>query len=636
MPSMVENSPKPAASPQQSDDGRSVIDMSKMSEGQRAALQVTEAARESHDDLSFVAHLFMGRFRPDKLYPLTPLPDDERARAENFIAELSAFLREHVDADLIDRTGEIPVAVRDGLARLGAYGIKVPREYGGLGLSQTTYCRACLAIASHCMNTFAHVSVHQSVGVPQPLMLFGTEEQKKRFLPRLAGGEVSAFALTERGVGSDPARLTTTAELDGAEFVINGEKLWCSNGTCAGLLVVAAKTAPKIVDGKPRTQITTFVVEANSPGIEVVHRCQFMGLRALYNGVIRFTNVRVPRANIIGGEGRGLKVALSTLNAGRLSIPASSIGMAKRSLAIAREWSAERIQWGVPIGQHAAIAEKIRRIAAHAFAMEGMLLVTSRIVDRDKKADIRLEAAMCKMWATEKAWMCLDDVMQIRGGRGYENVESLKARGEKPFPVERLMRDNRVTTIFEGSSEIMRLFIMREALDPHLKIAGVALNSERPWRERIASAVKSAGFYLGWYPAQWLPAGSVPSDMDPRLARHFARVASLGRKLARTLFHQMVKFGPQLEKRQVLLGRMADIGADLFAIAASCVYAQKLIKDGEPAAKICLLVDDFAAQAHARIEQNFRGVADNSDQHGYDLAQQVVAGEHAWLERGLV
>jgi alkylation response protein AidB-like acyl-CoA dehydrogenase len=499
------------------------------------------------------------------------------------------------------------------------------------------------------MNTFAHVSVHQSVGVPQPLLLFGSAEQKQKFLPRVAAGEVSAFALTERGVGSDPARLTTTAEADGADFVINGEKLWCSNGTCAGLLVVAAKTAPKIVDGQPRTQITTFVVEANSPGIEVVHRCQFMGLRALYNGVIRFTNVRVPRANIIGGEGRGLKVALSTLNAGRLSIPASSIGMAKRSLAIARAWSAERVQWGVPIGQHAAIAEKIRRIAAHAFAMEAMLLVTSRIVDRNKQADIRLEAAMCKLWATEKAWMCLDDVMQIRGGRGYETVESLRARGETPYPVERLMRDNRVTTIFEGASEIMRLFIMREALDPHLKIAGVALNSERPWRERLASAVKAAGFYLGWYPAQWLPLdrlgalswskrrrGGMPSDLDPRLARHLARVASLGRKLARTLFHQMVKFGPRLEKRQVLLGRLADIGADLFAIAASCVYAQKLLKDGEGAAKVCTLVDDFAAQAHARIEQNFRGVTDNSDQQGYDLAQQIVAGEHVWLERGIV
>ena len=631
---MSETPPTPVKKP---DDPKSVIDMSKMNEGQRAALQVTEAARESHDDLSFVAHLFMGRWRPGKLYPVTEVDAEEKVRADKFLADLAAFLREKVDADLIDRTGEIPPDLRAGLAQLGAYGIKVPREYGGLGFSQTTYCRACMLIASHCMNVFAHLSVHQSVGVSQPLMLFGTDEQKKKYLPRVAGGELSAFALTEGAVGSDPARLTTEAKPDGDDYLINGEKLWSSNATEAGLFIVAAKTPPKMVDGKPRTQITTFVVEAKSPGVEIVHRCQFMGLHALYNGVVRFTNVRVPRANIVGGEGRGLKVALSTLNAGRLSIPASSLGMAKQSLAIARQWGRERIQWGVPVGQHAAVAEKIRRIAAHAFALEAMLLVTCRIVDRDKKADIRLEASMCKVWGTEKAWMCLDDIMQVRGGRGYENVQSLKARGEKPFPVERFMRDNRVTMIFEGSSEIMRLFIMREALDPHLKIAGLALNSERPWGERLRSAFQAAGFYFWWYPRQWLPfGGSAPAEMHPHLAGYFSGVAPLARKLARALFHQMVKFGPKLEKRQVLLGRLADIGADLFAISAACVYAQKLLNEGEPAERVFMLVDDFHAQAMLRIRQNFAGVSRNADQHGYDLAQQVIAGEHQWAERGII
>lgn len=611
--------------------------MSRMNQGQRAALEITEAARESQDDLSFAAHLFMGRFRPDKLHPVTDIDAEERPRAAKFLADLGAFLRAHVDADAIDRTGEIPDEVMAGLAKLGAYGIKVPREFGGLGFSQTTYCRACTLVASHCMNTFAHLSVHQSVGVPQPLLLFGTPEQQRRFLPRVAAGELSAFALTERGVGSDPARMVTRAEPDGDDFILQGEKLWCSNGTRAKLYIVAAQTPPQVVNGRERRQITTFVVEASMPGVEVVHRCQFMGLHALYNGVIRFNRVRVPRANIVGGEGRGLKVALSTLNAGRLSIPASSVGMAKQALAIAREWGAERVQWGVPIGRHAAVAEKIRRIAAHAFALEAMLLTTSRLVDRDKHADIRIEASMCKLWGTEKAWLCLDDVMQIRGGRGYENVSSLRARGERPHPVERFMRDNRVTMIFEGSSEIMRLFIMREALDPHLKIAGLALNTERPWGERLRAAVKAAGFYAWWYPRQWLPlGGAVPADLHPRLAAQLRPVAGLGRRMARTLFHQMVKFGPGLERRQVLLGRIADIGADLFALTATCVYAQKRINDGEPSGKVIELVDDFAAQARCRIEANFRGVTRNADEHGYELAQHVIAGEHTWLEDGIL
>jgi len=625
--------------PAPSEETKSVIDMSKMNAGQRAALQVTEAARESHEDPSFVAHLFMGRWQPEKLHPVTDVDAEEKIRADKFLAELGAFLKTKIDGDLIDRTGEIPADVMAGLAKLGAYGIKVPPQYGGLGFSQTTYCRACQLIASHCTNTFAHLSIHQSVGVPQPLMLFGTEEQKRKFLPRVAGGEISAFALTEAGVGSDPARMTTRAVPtdNGAAFLLTGEKLWCSNGTRAGLLVVAAQTPPKMVDGKPRTQITTFVVEARAPGVEVVHRSQFMGHRAIYNGVLRFTNVRVPRANIVGGEGRGLKVALTTLNAGRLSIPAASIGVAKRSLQIAREWGKVRIQWGVPIGEHAAVAEKIRRIAAHAFAMEAMLLTTARIVDRDKKADIRLEAAMCKLWATEKAWWCLDEVMQIRGGRGYETEQSLVARGEKPYPVERLMRDNRVSTVFEGSSEIMRLFIMREALDPHLKIAGIALNSERPWGERIRSALHAAAFYAVWYPRQWLPfGGGAPADMHPHLAGYMDEVAALSRRMARTLVHQMGRHGVKLEKRRVRLARIADIGADLFAIAATCVYAQKLLKDGEPAAKVFMLVDDFHAQARERIGRNFHGIGHNADDHGYALAQQVINGEHQWLERGIV
>ena len=264
------------------------------------------------------------------------------------------------------------------------------------------------------------------------------------------------------------------------------------------------------------------------------------------------------------------------------------------------------------------------------------MAVTARAVDRDKHADIRLEAAMCKLWGTEKAWAAVDDLMQIRGGRGYETVASLKARGEKPYPVERMMRDNRVSLIFEGSSEILRLFIMREALDPHLKVAGVALNTERPWRERVKSALRAAGFYATWYPRQWLPvAGAVPAELRPELAVHFAKAARLSRRVARTLFHQMAKFGPKLEKRQVLLGRIADIGADVFAISASCVHAQRLIAAGEPAAPICRVVDDVAAQARARIERNFQEIGGNSDASGYALAQEVVRGEHTWLERGI-
>jgi hypothetical protein len=434
--------------------------------------------------------------------------------------------------------------------------------------------------------------------------------------------------------------MSTTAEPteDGTHFIINGEKLWCTNGTKAGVIVVMAKTPPKMVNGKPRNQITAFIVEMNIPGVEVTHRCHFMGLRALYNGVVKFTNVKVPRENILCAEGKGLRVALTTLNTGRLTLPAACTGMAKRCLQIARQWAAERVQWGAPIGKHAAIADKLARMAANTFAMEAMTLYTASLVDRDKHADIRLEAAMCKMWGSERAWEIVDDTMQIRGGRGYETAQSLKARGDAPVPVERIMRDSRINLIFEGSSEIMRLFLAREALDPHLKVAAAALNSQLPAAQRLGAALKAAGFYAKWYPKQLLPFAASPSGMHPRLAKHVRFAAKASRRLARRLFHAMVKFGPKLERQQILLGRFVEIGTEIFAITASCARAQALLASAAKEGKdeLLNLVDYFCRSARLRIEQRFHGLKHNVDAQGYRLAQQLLKNDLKSLEEGIV
>lgn len=623
------------------DEAASVIDTSKMNEGQRAALELTEAARETQERRSFAGGLFMGDCHLGDVFPFPEQNPHDREQGEAFLERLEKFLHDKVDPDAIDRTGEIPTSVIEELGRMGAFGIKIPTQYGGLGLSQTNYSRAAMLLGSHDASLTALISAHQSIGVPQPLLMFGTDEQKKKFLPRVAQGEISAFALTEAAVGSDPAAMTTKAvpTADGKYFVINGEKLWCTNGVKAGVIVVMAQTPAKTVNGREKKQVTAFIVDMDTPGIEVLHRCHFMGLKALYNGVVRFKDVVVPRENIVWGEGKGLRVALSTLNTGRLTLPAACAGASKRCLRIVRKWAQDRVQWGANIGKHAAIADKIARMAAQTFAMESMTILVASMVDRDKKADIRLEAAIAKLWGTEKAWQIVDETMQIRGGRGYETADSLKARGEEPVPVERFMRDCRINTIFEGSSEIMRLFIAREMLDPHLKVSGAVLDSRKPMGERLGAAVQAGLFYVKWYPKQWLPFGArVPAGVPGVLARHLKFAARTSRKLARRLFHAMAKHGPKLEREQVLLGRFVDIGAELFAMVATCSRAAALAREGSDAsrAEVVQLADYFCASARLRIDQLFDGLKANVDRQGYKLAQTVLNSQVKPLVDGII
>jgi alkylation response protein AidB-like acyl-CoA dehydrogenase len=608
--------------------------------GEREARQTAEAAREADWRLpSFGKQLFLGDYRLDLIHPHPRPSEDAISRGENFCAKMREFCAESVESAQIERDALIPDDVIRGLASIGAFGMKIAPEYGGLGLTNLYYNRALIIAGSASPALAALLSAHQSIGVPQPLAQFGTDEQKQQFLPRCARGEISAFLLTEPDVGSDPARLNTTAEpsADGSEYVLNGVKLWTTNGVVAGLLVVMARVPRS--DGH-RGGITAFVVEGNAPGITVERRNAFMGLRGLENGVTRFHDVLVPAANRIGEEGQGLKIALTTLNTGRLSLPASCAAASKLSLKIAREWSRERVQWGRPIGEHEAVAKKISFIAATTYGLEAVVELSSQLAD-NKRNDIRIEAAIAKLYCSELASIVVDELVQIRGGRGYETAESLAARGERGVPAEQIVRDMRINRIFEGSSEIMRLFIAREAVDAHLSAAGNVIDRELPAGQRARAAAQAGQFYAKWLPTLVTGQGQRPrsySEFGP-LAVHLRYAERASRKLARSTFYAMGRWQGRLERKQGFLGRIVDIGAELFAISAVCVRAQM---DGEVGAGTKRravareLADVFCVQARLRAEEKFSQLWSNTDATDSALAKHVLAGRYTWLEEGII
>jgi alkylation response protein AidB-like acyl-CoA dehydrogenase len=597
---------------------------------EKEAREVAEAARETEWTLpSFGKQLFLGDFRLDLIHPQPKLDPAAVEKGEAFIAKLRTFLEQHVDPLEIEREAKIPDHVIEGLKEIGALGIKVAADYGGLGLSQVYYNKALMMAGAYHASLATLLSAHQSIGLAEPLRMFGSEEQRREWLPKVAKTHISAFMLTEPDVGSDPARLGATAEVDGDDYVVNGRKLWATNGVIADVVVVMARVGKKI---------SAFIVPTDLPGIMVEHRNQFMGLRGIENSVTRFEDVRIPKANLIGEEGAGLKIALSTLNTGRIALPAICVGVSKWSAKIAREWGAERVQWGQPVGKHEAIAHKISFIAATAFGLEAMLDVTSRLAD-DKRNDIRIEAAIAKLLGSELGWRVVDDLVQIRGGRGFETADSLKARGEKPVPVEGAFRDMRINRIFEGSSEVMHLLIAREAVDQHLQVAGDILVPETELRDKAKAAVGAGKFYAGWLPklvaGQGQRRGSY-SDFGP-LAEHLRFVERASRKQARATFYAMTRYQAKMERKQAFLGRIVDIGAELYAVAAACVYAKTIESEyPERAEQARELADLFCRQARHRAAHLFAALWSNDDDLNTKRGLGVLDGRYKWVEEGII
>lgn len=600
--------------------------------------EVVEDAREKRSlNPSFAAALFMGELKAEMLFPFPETLLDSQTEVDEFTHNIVSLLREKLNPDTVDEMGEIPPHVIKELGRLGAFAIKIPKEYGGLGFSQTAYNRVMMTVASYCASTAVLLSAHQSIGVPQPLKMFGSEAQKKKYFPRFRKGAISAFALTEIDVGSDPARMQAEAKYSAEEecYILNGNKLWCTNGPIAEIIIVVAKTSPKIIKGKEKAQFSAFILEMDTPGVSVVQRCRFMGLCGIYNGFLSFKDVKIPKENLLGEEGRGFAMALSTLNVGRLTLPAACLGIAKSALSIARSWGKERVQWGSPVGLHEAGSEKLAYIASSTFAMESMVWLTSGWLDQ-AKTDIRIEAAMTKLFCTEALWNIVDLTLQLRGGRGYEKSSSLKARGEKGYPIERLFRDCRINTIIEGSSEIMKLFLAREALDAHLQRLSFLFAEEKK-RGNLKGIFELIKFYSLWYPKKlvksWLQ--SSYSHLG-EFSQHFSYIEKCSNRLAREIFHGMLHYGKGLEKKQLFLGRLMNIGTELFAMSATCSYASFLQSKHPTNACYAELANSFCALSKLRITNYFHSVKFNEDNKGILVAKDLLDGHYLWLEEGIL
>ncbi len=597
-------------------------------ESARAREAAEQARQKKWSGESFLRELFMGSLRPSLLLAEDD-PGEPPLRLEftAFYERLRDFLMHSVSPREIDETGEYPPHVLEGLAKLGAFGMKIPSAYGGLGLTHREYVRVMEMVGSYDSNVTALLSAHQAIGVPHPVDMFGSEALKRKYLPLCARGAISAFALTEPAVGSDPSKLATTAQPspDGSHFVLEGEKLWCTNGTLASVIVVLARN--------PQSgRVSCFVVEMGWAGVHVQHRCHFMGLRALGNAVIRFDKVKVPRENLVGEEGSGLRVALATLNTGRLTLPAATAGTAKATLELCRKWANARWQWGQPIGKHEAIANMLADMAASTYAMSSVADVVGALADRPDR-DIRLEAAGAKEWNTTRGFELTDKALQIRGGRGFETEGSLAARGEAAIGVERMLRDCRINRIFEGSSEIMHLFIAREAVDRHLEVTATLLDPRASLGHKLLSLPRVALFYARWYLKLWLGFVWAKYHAFGPLGPHLRYADRASRRLARSIFHGMLRFGPGLERKQAFLFRAVDVALELFVLTASVMHAQRKLELGRGDFDV---VERVAFATRARVRALLRAMWRNDDATKYRFAQRVLAGNLAWLERGAI
>ncbi len=609
----------------------------------QGSLAVAEASRDRMPYAGFLSGLFEGTVRRE-LFRSQSIPP-VRDTAKDFLERLRLLLIEKVDPENIDREGEIGEDVLTALKSIGAFGLKIPTIYGGLGLTQSEYHHVATLLGSHDAATTVLVSAHNSIGVAEPVKLIGNLEQQQRLLPRLARGDISGFALTENGAGCDIWDLRTYAipvRENGVlvGYRLTGEKLYTTNAPrrnnefLASFLVVIAQIVSEpgeVTRPKSERRFGAFVVDTHATGCSCT-RLQYMGVRGIYNGALRFDNVFVPVDDRLGDEGEGLRRALESLTVGRLTLPAACLGSLKQCLWLARRRAHQRVQYDRRIGEHTDIGAKIVRMSARVLALEALVTITGAWADA--KVDVRLESAAAKILATEWLLDSVLDLFRIYGGRGFETSDSLRLHGDLPVPIERMVRDTLINVIWEGTNGILTLWIGREGLDEYVSHGKAFLEFQ------ISTMVRAVPFFakVASRSLNRLPGmRGWPASAEPESTWEWF-VTKKSRELAQKSLWAATRHRQGLARKQLLMTSLVKAGMHLFAVESLVWYAsQRIVRNHQLSDR---LVQHFCSQVEDEFNPrpllSFRPSLWQDDSSVFRLAQDILAGKAEWLEGGIV
>jgi acyl-CoA dehydrogenase family member 9 len=581
---------------------------------QKEIQQAEELLFAGPQALGFAKGLFQGHFVSDWVMPYPRIPAAQQAELDETLTELRKFLDEHLDPAEIDRQADIPREVIDGLGRIGVLGMTAPKEYGGRGFSQIANCKVLEEIGRRCASTSVFVNAHHSIGI-RALLLFGTHEQKQRWLPKLATGEqLGAFALTEKEAGSDAANVQMQARPteDGSHFILNGEKRYITNAGIAAVLTVMARTP---VPGSDKTTITAFLVTPDMPGFEMLEaRMPKMGIRGTATGHFALRDVKVPKENILGLPGKGLKVALTVLDFGRTTFGACCTGAAKTCLGLAIQHANTRRQFNKPLGEFDLVKKKIGRMAADAYAMEAMTTVTASLIDRGLE-DYMIETAMLKVFTTERLWEVINDAFQIYGGSAYF----------VDLPLERMLRDARINQIGEGSNEVLTSFIALVGMrGPGMEFKEIYDTVMKPSRDRITKAWTAGMNRLG----AAIRVADVPVQSE-QLQAHARQLGRLVWRFNLAVNRALITYREPILDMQLVQERIANAAMDLFA--STCVLSRQdaelqfAQRNGDSAPPDHFAADLFLRESFRRIRRFLGGLTDNDDKALLKAANSCLA-----------